>query len=478
MEDQVNLCVPPNSSRVQGTSSRRWPTLFWVTLKILSVFHHEDLVNERKCYTCRLKDLSERERVIEDAVEHELGLNCLLLMYESVSKRRKGDGEGSNNRQQPCEVCDTMWWNFQGKTEKYTAKQIGATSWNHKGSGALSCCVLFLTIAALLFEMSYHVSAFWAKPEKTPRLLNRFTLFILLVTPSLICVCSKLRSMLRSAVPCLSWASTFNARFIIRRGQILDLPRKGLPGKVFLVACMMWPLFNSVYRSYIYLHLIGCGFGLHVVATAVVAILFMQTWGFFVYILYFIRMSFQRNMNLLLSFIKEHEGQLDKCKGILACVAIDFSCYSQLCELYALVMIPVGVLALTTNITWEFMLGATCISEDLQSAKILYYVKLMSWSEIAMAFFLTVSALGGLQVTYIWDDLSVNILHLTSERHYHFWKGLSIAVSSLTRESNSVLTAVVFSLIGIYTGFHFGSDQNVSYLSESCISQNYTFLCT
>ncbi|KAJ8029940.1 hypothetical protein HOLleu_29476 [Holothuria leucospilota] len=478
MEDQVNLCVPPNSSRVQRTSSRRWPTLFWVTLKILSVFHHEDLVTERKCYTCRLKDLSERERVNEDAVEHELGLNCLLLMYESVSKRRKGDGEGSNNRQQLCEVCDTMWWNFQCKTERYTAKQIGATSWNHKGSGALSCCVLLLTIAALLFEMSYYVSAMWAKPEQTLRLLNRFTIFILLVTPSLLCLCSKLRSMLRSAVPYLSWASTFNARYIIRRAQILDLPRKGLPGKTFFFACMTWPLLNSLYRSYIYLYLSECEFGLHAVATAVVAILCMQTWGFFVYILYFIRMSFQRNMNLLLSFIKEHEGQLDKCKGVLACVAVDFSCYSQLCGLYMLVMIPVGVLALTTNITWEYMLGVTCLSEDPQIANIQRYVKLMSWSEMTMAFFLTVNALGGLQVTYIWDDLSVNILHLTSERHYHFWKGLSIAVSLLTRESNSVLTTVVCSLIGIYTGLNFGSDQNVSYLSKSCLNQNSTFPCT
>ncbi|KAJ8029942.1 hypothetical protein HOLleu_29478 [Holothuria leucospilota] len=370
-----------------------------------------------------------------------------------------------------------MWWNFQGKTEKYTAKEIGATSWNHKGSDALSSCVLLLTIAALLYDMSYHVSAFWAKPEQILRLLNQFTFFILLVAHSLFCLCSKLRSMLRSAVPCLSWASTFNARFIIRRAQILDLPRKGLPGKAFLVACMTWPLFNSVYRSYIYLYLSGCGFGLHVVTTAVVAILFMQTWGFFVYIRYFIRMSFQRNMNLLLSFIKEHEGQLDKCKGVVACVAVDFSCYSQLCELYVLVMIPVGVLALTTNITWEYMLRATCVSEDPQSANIQHSVKLMSWSEITMAFFLTVSALGGFQVTYIWDDLSVNILHLTSERHYHFWKGLSIAVSSLTRESNSLLTTVVCSLIGIYTGLNFGSDQNVSYLSKSCVNQTYTFPC-
>lgn len=111
---------------------------------------------------------------------------------------------------------------------KYFSPTTGASIWNHKGSGALSLCVLLLTIAALVYETSFYVSVSWAKPEQTLSLLNRFTIFVLLISHSILCLSSMLRSMLRSAVPYLSWASTLNARFIIRRAQILDLPGKGM----------------------------------------------------------------------------------------------------------------------------------------------------------------------------------------------------------------------------------------------------------
>lgn len=116
-------------------------------------------------------------------------------------------------------------------------------------------------------------------------------------------------------------------------------------------------------------------------------------------------------MNLLLSFFKEHEGQVDKCRGVLACVAVDFSCYNQLCSVHALLMVPVGLLALTTNITWEYMLGATCPYGDPQSTSIQHQIKLMSWSEISMAFFLLLTAVSGIQVTYVHVGWTVDKIH-------------------------------------------------------------------
>lgn len=197
----------------------------------------------------------------------------------------------------------------------------------------------------------------------------------------------------------------------------------------------------------------------------------MVNWGFSIYILYFLRISFQCQLNLLTAYVKEFEDDVRRCKAVVLEVAADFACYQQLCSLYLGVNLPTVVLAVVANITLAYTIHESkCLDEVGQ--RIAYNVAILSWSEIAMAMILSAMAMGGYKVRYIWENFVANVLIMESNKSKAFRVELVTEAEVLLKESNLLLATIIFSVTGIYTGFQFGN-QNITMLNDSC---NGTFV--
>ncbi|PIK42420.1 hypothetical protein BSL78_20716 [Apostichopus japonicus] len=126
----------------------------------------------------------------------------------------------------------------------------------------------------------------------------------------------------------------------------------GLPGKLFLLQCLSCPVGVAIYRTIIFVYIGECWITLSKGLLSFVGVVFMFSLGVFVYLLYFIRVSFQCHFKLLLAYIKELECDAKRCKGVIMQVAADFSCYRRLCEVVTILMFPATVLAIVSNLTW------------------------------------------------------------------------------------------------------------------------------
>lgn len=189
-----------------------------------------------------------------------------------------------------------------------------------------------------------------------------------------------------------------------------------------------------------------------------------------------IRKSFQCQFSLLLSYIKENEGNLDLCRGALMSAAVDFSCFRQLCDFYVVVMFPVGVFAITENMTWAYLLTGSCVMDDKDAMTIQTHITIISWSVIILGYFLYSSALGGMRVAYLWDNFYFSMLQLKSIAHQSFWKEILSDMCKCFKDSNILLATILCSVVGIYTTFDL-SDQDVAYLMSTCNGTNITTFC-
>lgn len=111
------------------TPNRRWSKVFWLMLKVLSTFHQKTLVAERKCFACKVKEINRRTRNLQKkGKDSDVDLDCFLLTYEYDSCEVQGDIHHlsiNSDEDQICEVCDTLWWNYNRKSVRYTEEEIG-----------------------------------------------------------------------------------------------------------------------------------------------------------------------------------------------------------------------------------------------------------------------------------------------------------------------------------------------------------------
>ncbi|KAJ8037280.1 hypothetical protein HOLleu_18060 [Holothuria leucospilota] len=486
MDEEHPLC--PSRCPRSKPDRQKWPFMFWGLLKFLCVFYHQNVVTNRNCFHCKVK----RSRIYskDSPSRCDITLDSLLLMYEHNSPEESTSESASllwtaNQQQSTCELCKNMWWNFRREIEVFTDEDIGKVichpqvrigRWNHKGSGVLAFCLLLSYISVLLYDFGYFIPKMWGKPEEKLRFINKVVLFLFLVSYPVLAILSKIRSFLKASAPHISWATTLNARYLIRRAQYLDLSTRGLPGKFFLFICITGPLTVGVYRGVINIVMNECPLVLHSILTPVIGTWFLETWACFIYLLYVIRKSFQCQFSLLLSYIKENEGNVDLCRGALMSAAVDFSCFRQLCDFYIVVIFPVGVFSITSNMTWAYLLTSSCVIDDKHAMTIQTHITIMVWSEIILGYFLYSSALGGMRVAYLWENFYFNMLQLKSIPHLSFWKELLIDMSKCFKDSNILLATVLCSVIGIYTTFDF-SDQDVAYLISICNGTNITMFC-
>lgn len=245
-----------------------------------------------------------------------------------------------------------------------------------------------------------------------------------------------------------------------------------MPGKYFLFLCMLWPFLNSCYRAIIYFYLSECEFDSHVVTTALFGIIMMETWGLFVYLIYFIRVSFQRQFSLILVYLRDFEGHIDRCRGAILCAFADYNLFKTFCNGYFLLTFPVIVIGLTSHITWQYLLYQVCAT-DLSIMKTQNFLRWLVLSEISMALFLYIFASGGMSVNYLGLQLHSNVLKLKSAAHALFWDEIVQVVDTTNRGSQLLYLSVFFSTVGIFMSLQF-NDQDVTYMNARYNTTNMT----
>ncbi|XP_071814186.1 uncharacterized protein [Apostichopus japonicus] len=476
-----SICI---STEKVTPSAKKFPVAFWLIVKGLWLFHYKSVVQDRKCFKCSVHKLmrNRKERLRPDGpprTKVEV-IDSLLLSYDRNNDKwfRKEEAKSNlfvniqDGDCEVCEVCDTEWWDYFGRTCRYTEEDIGVTRWNHKGSGLLSMGMITIFLSASFYDNILNMEKMWGHSEEIINLINKLCLLTLLASYFLVALLSKLRSHMKGDVPCLAWATTWNVRYLIKRAQLLDLPSKGMPGKYFLFLCMLWPFLNSCYRAIIYFYLSECDFDSHVVTTALFGIIMMETWGLFVYLIYFIRVSFQRQFSLILVYLRDFEGHIDRCRGAILCAFADYNLFKTFCNGYFLLTFPVVVIGVTSHITWQYLLYQVCAT-DSPIMKTQNFLRWLGLSEISMALFLYIFASGGMSVNYLGLQLHSNVLKLKSAAHALFWDEIVQVVDTTNRGSQLLYLSVFFSTVGIFMSLQF-NNQDVTYMNARYNTTNMT----
>ncbi|XP_071813737.1 uncharacterized protein [Apostichopus japonicus] len=453
--------------------------------RFLGLFYHERIVTERKCFSCNVENITKRQTGNRlKAIDGEL--DYLILAYEAdgddIDEEKKWllEEKLEEDQEENCDVCESLWWNCDRLPERYTEEEIGVKRWCLKWNRMLSTTWLLFGAALLMLEFCTLFPRLYAQPDKMLQLLNILSLFIAITIPLALCLCSKIRSYFKSGVPKLNWASSLNIRYLIKRAQLLDLPNRGLPGKLFLFQCISCPVGVAIYRTIIFVYIGECWITLSKGLLSFVGVVFMFSLSVFVYLLYFIRVSFQCHFKLLLAYIKELECDAKRCKGVIMQVAADFSCYRRLCEVVTILMFPATVLAIVSNLTWDYIVFGTCVMEDEISRKIQQHIMILAWLEIITACVLYPFALGGLKVHYIWDDFTANLLLMKCKQSHKnsqaSWKEILFEVEYLLKGSYFLVITIFGTVTGIYMGFHFGN-QNVAVWTAACNGTYVNYSC-
>ncbi|KAJ8037285.1 hypothetical protein HOLleu_18066 [Holothuria leucospilota] len=488
-----DLSIDPDFKVLQQNSTsystacaakRKWPVGFWIILKLLCVFYHRDLISSRKCFACRVKHLGKNKRY--PSVPEKL---CYLSEWKCVPRKRElipslaisyeielleeTDDETTlllENRSPggECDVCDTQWWDFNGQPSRYTARHIGGQCWNHPGSGIISILLHLSCLGIVILDASYYIPNMWADSSQTLHLVNKVSFFIIASSVPFVSLCSKVRSFFVEEIPYLSCTSALNARYLIKRGQLMNLSERGLPGKLFLGLCLVLPIVCALYRGMLYIFLSQCGVNAHAVLTTLAGIFFYETVGCFMYTLYFVRVSFQHQFSLLLSYIKEHEGYLDKCRGVIFQVATDFKCFKDFCTMYVLVTLPVVALVLTSNVALQYMTHNVCKSpKDMAILYIENNISLHVWVVVVFFIFALTYAMGGFSVGYLWENFHDDVLQLETERFPTFWIKLTRQLSHLCKQTNTLTVTLVLSVLTFFMALQL-DNQDVSFLANAC----------
>lgn len=457
-----------------------WPPIFWFMMKITGMFYHKTVVSNRRCVTC---DMDHFERVVTKNTRRKSkfvrrldsdNLYNLTISYENDHGEVKvGDQRsylgilysemGTNSRQSQsekknCKACQACWWDKHGKVQYYTEKSIGVTHWNHMGSWFVSTVILFAIISLLCTELVYVIGDMFGKRKKLLHLLSYSSFLCALAIYPVMNLCSKVRSSLSGRGPGL-WATSLNVRFIIRRLQFLDLQKNGAPGKLFLIMCMVWPIVCAMYRCYVVLGLRGqTGTRRSFACFSAGSSMFM--WGCFVYLLYTIRLSFQIQLDLILKFLKRFEGQTDLCQNVLRQVTIDFKCFHQCVRIYMTAMIPMCVLAVTTSLTWQYMLNSDKAKEE--DVALQKYINTMIWLEIVMFIILAPIAVGGVDVSYVWERFRTNVYCMMGGEHQFFWEEITRYLRNVEGKTPVISFTMILSIVGFYMAVQFGQ-QDVIY---------------
>ncbi|XP_072028399.1 uncharacterized protein [Amphiura filiformis] len=364
-----------------------------------------------------------------------------------------------DERVENCEVCDSMWWDADGKPDIYKEEDIGVTAWNHRGSLYLSFFLLLAYIAFLLYDTVIYLIRYWGKQNQLMQLLSYSSYLLNICAIPVICLVANLRNLIpRSHISNFTWTSALHPRYIVKRFQYLRPATYGVINKPFLFVCVIWPLFDSVYRVCIYIFIVK-HHDLHTEITLVTNGIVTLLWGCFCYLFNLLRVSIRIQLKRDIIFLRKHLGKIDVCRKRLGASIHEFGSLCNLCAKWLVFTISLNLIGIATQINWNYLF----YSQKMLMSRKIYHVNLMIWSERFMFLILPLIAVGGLDLHRIWEEFLTRICEIRCDKYHDFWEKI---VKFITREftpvTNIVEFTALFSIISVYMALKVG-DQRANY---------------
>ncbi|XP_038047221.1 uncharacterized protein LOC119721289 [Patiria miniata] len=401
----------------------RWPWFIWLLLKLIGLYNHRPAVaRRRQCLQCRLTAAEMRCVIRGEGVPEYLypgacpsedeegpeGGEPRAINAQPTVREEAGNGEEETGflvRDDPCLVCRSEWWDAYGRYRPYTEEDIGVTRWNHRGSAALSVIWLILVIVPNMVAFLPYLVNYWGNDDRKVDLVIYSGFMLFVVHVPVLCLAANVTNMLRDwQRQCRSyaWTNALGIQYIIKRLQHLDLRERGLPYKAFLLVCLVWPLFNSLWRVVVYyvpfeyihspiinISLVSCTVG-------------MQIWGAFCYLVVLMRLSFQRQFEMELAFLRKHRGILGRCRRRLTLFMEDFGSLGSLSTIWIMFSIAVATWSIATQVYYDYATYDSRHNQTTQPFQTNKELDLLIWSEISMFLLLPLVAVGGLDLNGLW----------------------------------------------------------------------------
>lgn len=452
---------------IMDRKDKKIPFTVWMVMKIACVFHYRVLVNNRRCFHCQVKRVftSVNRPASEGKLEKAL-LNTSLDIsgqgYELADQRQFSDYTNPVvNDEDDCVVCESFWWNHEGIPDRYTESDIGVGLWNHIGSWLLSLVIIFAAIIIVMYDAVYYISSLWGEQKQIIHVISYATFMVNLALYPVLNIASKIRTCSQGKVPLLSWSTTLNARYMVKRMQYLGPNGAGASGKLFLFLGYGATLFHTIYRGKFYIdlcHTFSWHSGISVLCGGAIMFIFVN----FQYLMYLTRLSLQRHFYLVNKFIEKHQGDLNRCRYILGSAVQDFSCYRQFVAVYMALFIPTSTWAITTHVTWQYFIGSKHHNSTYPDDPVWGYestINILIWVEICTFLFTSLWATGGMDVTYMWKRLRLRVLTIRRHATHSFWHKMVRYMDYVNEESSGINMTMIFSVISFFMALQFGDTQ-------------------
>ncbi|XP_071796550.1 uncharacterized protein [Asterias amurensis] len=469
--DPVHMIpAPPQNYQaviVDGENCRvkRWPWFVWFLLKFIGLFNNSQcIVRRSKCPSCLLSALKEKELGSDEG---------LLYPGELESNEDEPLDLASLMRSDACVVCRGEWFDGRGRFRPYTETDIGVDNWNHRGSTILSIIWPLTLLALVIYDFSFYLKNYWGKREQIIRLISYSTFLLFTVSTPLLSVFTSIYNMMRGRQRNFCWSSVLNIRYIVKRLQYLELVEHGLPHKLFIAVCLLWPCLNGVFRMVIFYDIVqSTSDGVHTQISLDVGLVCMLVFGAFCYLMLLLRISFQKQLHLELAFLRRHEGSLDVCRRRLTLYAGELGSMSMLVFIWIIFIVAVSTWGFTTQISWNYLrMSNTTGSTSPRQSRIQNHLDFLIWSEDFMFLALPLVAVGGINLNRLWIQLKRGISQMRTVPNEDFWDRIMVFCQEQSPMRKVKVPTLMFSALGLILGLKF-ADQNIDYWGAK--SENLT----
>ncbi|XP_072175619.1 uncharacterized protein [Diadema setosum] len=465
-------------------------------LQLLGIFHRGEIHRRMKCLMCAdALDTSEKP------TEHEPLTSYLVVEYGNNNNDESGltdieyhlfeeDEDGflelyGNDHTElnpsedglrgvesdSCVVCGSLQWDGDGK-KIYNVAEIVPGSCCRVAGTVMSNVFMALLMAGICYNTWVYITLLFGREDEIMHLASYMTFSFALIGVTLICLYSKLRyyfsfgSYLDTDYGPIywGWCGVLHQDYVTRRLQYLYHGGSfRIPNRTYLASCLIWPLVNTALQGLYFSELKPSSSSMFIFSFSKITFVTvgMLLFGTFNHTLYLLRHSFEVECNLLLAFIVEHEGKLDRCRMRLAETYRDYRLFRSSLGAWMPFIIALGVLGLTIHINWNYNVYSGHETLKASYAEVIT-LNVFIFSEKVMCLALPLIAIGGADLTYIWRQFHYALSRHRRSRHEYFWDRLMWYTRELDENDRPTGVALFLSVISLYTGLKLCS-QNLDY---------------
>ncbi|KAJ8037274.1 hypothetical protein HOLleu_18054 [Holothuria leucospilota] len=477
-----------NYGLLHNTTRRTKKLSFTIRLVMTTalIYFHRILTAERRCFHCQIdrikKKMQKRRQNSEEAFKEALrnsAFDNTNQGYETTDKEilslSKGDLHLSTDVD--CAVCNSYWWNYYGEVQKYADKDLGLNIATSYGRSVMSITVTAASILVVVYDLVYYVRSLWGKQHQIIHALSYGTFMVKLLLFPTMSIISKIRSWTQTRSPGLYWSTALNARYIVKRLQFLDIPNRGIPAKCVLFSIYACCLFMMVYRGWIYWTLCH-SFSFHSGISVFCGGFIMLMWGNFQYLMYVVRVSFQRQVVLVRKCIEKHQHDLDFCRRVLGSAKQDFNCFRKLAAVYMIVFVPTTIWSITTSITTDYYMARDNHSHFPKLRFLRNHIAILIWVENFVFLFVSIWAIGGVNAEYIWKNFHLRLVTMSRNQKHsgRFWHKIMKHMKNIEDDYHGIDFAIVFAVITFFMALELGDIQVTTFVIQEPFCVNLTDL--